>query len=146
MPLNPSDVYLGSVIVLFLKYLAAIVLQARERFAQRHFRYPEDAAHWHGKVADDTELCQRAQNLLRNDTESLPFYLLFGAAYVWLALWPPGALLYFTLYPLSRVLHAYYLLRARQPHRNRTFALGLIVITLLAAHLTHALLTQQTPG
>jgi hypothetical protein len=146
MPLIPSDVYLGSVIVLFLKYFAATLLQARERFAQRRFRYAEDAACWRGQVGDDTELCQRAQSLLRNDAESQPFYLLFGAAYAWLGLWPPGALLYFTVYPLSRLLHASFLLRARQPHRNRSFALGLVILALLATHVAHALLTQPSPS
>ena len=141
MPLNASHVYLGSVIVLLVKYLATTVLQARERFAHRRFRYPEDAACWRGKVADDTELCQRAQSLLRNDAESQPYYLMLGAAYVSLGLWPLGGVVYFAVYPLSRVLHAFSLLRGLQPHRNRAFAVGLAVLLLLAVHLGHALLT-----
>jgi uncharacterized MAPEG superfamily protein len=140
MPPNASDVYVASVIVLFLKYVAATLLQARERFAHRRFRYPEDAAHWRGEVADDTELCQRMQSLLRNDAESQPFYLVLGAAYVSTGLWPLGGSIYFMVYPLARLLHAFFLLRGLQPHRNRAFALGLIVIVLLAAHLAHAVL------
>lgn len=142
MPLNASDVYIGSVLLLLLKYVAAIVLQARERFAHRRFRYAEDAAHWHGEVGDDTELCQRAQGLLRNDGESQPFYLVLGAAYVSLGLWPLGGVLYFAVYPLSRWLHAFFLLRLLQPHRNRAFALGLVVQLLLAVHLGHALMVR----
>jgi hypothetical protein len=146
MPLNASYVYLGSVLLLFVKYLAATVLQARERLAHRRFRYPEDAAFWGGEVADDTQLCQRAQSLLRNDTESQPFYLVLGAAYVSLGLWPLGGVLYFAVYPLTRWLHAYCLLRGLQPHRNRSFALGLSILVLLAVHLGHALLTGASHG
>lgn len=142
MTLNTSDVYIGSVLLLLLKYLAATVLQARERFAHRSFRYPEDAACWRGHVTEDTELCQRAQSLLRNDGESQPFYLVLGAAYVSLQLWPPGGVIYFGVYPLTRWLHAYFLLRGLQPHRNRAFALGLLVLVLLAAHLGQAVLTS----
>ncbi|MEY2932607.1 MAG: hypothetical protein RL033_3356 [Pseudomonadota bacterium] len=138
MPPNASDVYVGSVIALFLKYTAATVLQARERFAQRRFRYPEDAACWRGEVGDDTELCQRAQGLLRNDAESQPFYLVLGAAYVGLGLWPLGGVLYFGVYPLTRWYHAFCLLRGLQPHRNRAFALGLALVVLLAAHVGYA--------
>lgn len=142
MPLNASDVYVGSVLLLFLKYLAVTVLQARERFAHRRFRYPEDAACWRGELADDTQLCQRAQSLLRNDAESQPFYLVLGAAYVSLGLWPLGGMLYFAVYPLTRWLHAFCLLRGLQPHRNRAFALGLAILVLLAVHLGHALLAR----
>jgi hypothetical protein len=142
MPLNASDVYLGSVLALLLKYLVATVLQARERFAHRRFRYAEDATCWRGAVADDTDLCQRAQSLLRNDGESQPFYLVLGAAYVSLGLWPLGGVLYFAVYPLTRWLHAFCLLRGLQPWRNRAFALGLVVLVLLAAHLGHAVLAS----
>ncbi len=44
MTLNASDVYIGSLILLLLKYIAATVLQACERFVHRTFRYPEDAS------------------------------------------------------------------------------------------------------
>jgi hypothetical protein len=142
MTLNASDVYIGSLLLLLLKYIAATVLQARERFAHRTFRYPEDAACWHGEVRADTDLCQRAQSLLRNDGESQPLYLMLGAAYVSLGLWPLGGVIYFGVYPLTRWLHAFFLLRGLQPHRNRAFALGLLVLVLLAAHLAHAVLAS----
>lgn len=142
MPLNAGDVYVGSVVVLFLKYLAAAVLQARERLTHGRFRYAEDAARWGGEVRDDTELCQRAQSLLRNDGESQPFYLALGAVYLWLGLWPLAGVLYFGVYPLARLLHAVFLLRGVQPHRNRAFALSLVVITLLAAHTAYAALAR----
>ena len=120
-------VYLGSVVLLFAKYVVAITVQGRERMRLRHFRYVEDAAFWNGTVAEDSELCKRAQNLLRNDCENQPFFLVFGAAYVTLGLSPAGALAYFSGYTLCRLSHGYFMLRARQPHRNRAFAVGLLI-------------------
>jgi uncharacterized membrane protein YecN with MAPEG domain len=138
MSVSAGPVYLVSLTLLFFKYLVTITTQARERMRLRHFRYPEDAAYWTGKVAEDSDLCQRAQNLLRNDSESQPFYLAFGAAYVALGLGPEGACLYFGGYTVSRLLHAYFTLRARQPHRNRAFSMGLVILLLLALHLIYA--------
>jgi uncharacterized MAPEG superfamily protein len=130
--------YLLVLLVLFAKFFTAIAIQARERFRARRFRYPEDAAYWRGSVAEDTELCVRAQNLLRNDGESQTYFLAFGLFYLLLGAAPVIACLYFGAYATSRLLHAYFFLTRRQPHRNRAFAAGVVVLTALAVHVAFA--------
>ncbi len=136
MSLDSLSVYLLSVLVLLLKYVAAISVQARERFRTRGFRYPEDAAHFRGAVAPDSELCQRAERLLRNDSESQPFYLILGLAFALQNPHPIVAASYFLGYASTRVAHAHWLLSPRQPHRNRAFALGLVLLVCLGGHVT----------
>lgn len=136
-------VYLGCVVLLFAKYVLAITVQARERLRLRHFRYAEDAAFWNGTVAEDSALCQRAQNLLRNDGENQPFFLVFGAAHVSLGLSPASGLVYFAGYALCRFAHGYFMLRARQPHRNRAFAAGSLILAILAAHVMVAAIVRS---
>lgn len=110
------------------------MIQARERYRVRVFAYPEDAAQWHGTPGQDTELCQRAQRLLRNDSETQPFFYLFGGLVVLSGAPPTAALLYMPAYVLSRFVHGYFLLTARQPHRNRAFGAGVLIVTAMAIH------------
>ncbi|HET9956649.1 MAG TPA: MAPEG family protein [Polyangiaceae bacterium] len=142
MHANAVTVYVLSVIVLFAKTLATITVQAVQRLRSRQFRYPEDAAEWKGTAGPDNDVTQRAQNLLRNDAETQIFYLALGAAYALIGNWPPWAPVAFTVYPLSRLVHAYFFLRPRQPHRNRAFSLGLIVLALLAGHLAYVCIVR----
>jgi uncharacterized membrane protein YecN with MAPEG domain len=134
MTFEPLSVYALSVVVLFAKLVVAISVQARERFRTRAFKYPEDAAQWCGQVAPDSDLCQRADRLLRNDAESQLYYLVLGGLLVAMA--PDSRVLpyYFAAYTLARLAHAYWLLVPRQPHRNRAFGLGLIVVLGMAGH------------
>ena len=131
------SVYCLSLVVLLVKFAVAISLQASQRLRSRRFQYAEDAAFWDGEVAPDTELCVRAQRLLRNDTESQVFYFVLGGAYLALGAWPTGAPYYFGLYTASRVAHAGFLLGSRQPHRNRAFAVGVLVLLILAGHVAY---------
>jgi hypothetical protein len=121
-------------VVLFLKFFATALLQARTRLRTRVFRYAEDAAFWHGRVGEESEASTRAQQLLRNDGEVHPYYLALGGAYLALGAWPAGAPYYFGVFVLSRLVHAYCLLRPRQPLRNRAYVVGLSVLLALAAH------------
>jgi hypothetical protein len=146
MDANASTVYVTSIVLLFVKHVATITIQAAERNRTRKFRYPEDAAFWKGQLAEDTDLCQRAQQLLRNDSESHPYYFAIGAAYVVLGAWPAGAPLYLGVYALSRVMHAYWLLRPRQPHRNRAFAVGIVILVGLSLHLGYAVIGRCVRG
>lgn len=130
-------VYVASLAVLFGKFAVAISLQASQRLSSGGFRYPEDAAHWNGEVSPDSELCDRAQRLLRNDTESQPYYIVFGAAYLMLGAWPPGAPFYFAGYTLARCAHALFLIRGLQPHRFRAFSASLAIVLLLIAHVLY---------
>lgn len=127
--------YASSVVLLFLKFVFAASLQGATRIRTRSFQYAEDAAEWHGEVrAVESDLVVRAQRLLRNDGESQPFYLAIGAIYVAVGAAPAAAPYYFGAYTLSRLAHAWFFLRPRQPHRSRAFALGLIVLCALAVH------------
>jgi MAPEG family len=145
MTFAPLAVYELSVVVLFFKFFVTISLQARERMRARGFRYPEDATTWHGVVGPDTDLCQRADRLLRNDAESQPFYLVSGAILVALAPSSRVAPFYFVSYVLCRCAHAYWLLSPRQPHRNRAFALGLLVVFVMIGHASWAALALRRP-
>jgi glutathione S-transferase len=138
MTFEPLSVYALSVVVLFAKLFAAISVQARERFRTRAFKYPEDAVQWRGQVAPDSDLCQRADRLLRNDAESQMYYFALGGLLVVIA---PGSRVlpyYFVVYTLARLVHAYWLLVPRQPHRNRAFALGLTVVFCMVGHVVWA--------
>lgn len=134
MNATPLIVYCGSVLVLWFKFIVSISIQGRERRRASSYCYPEDASHWRGRVKPDSDLCGRAQSLLRNDSEGQSYFLICGLLYLLVDAWPPGALLYFPAYALSRVLHGYFLLRGRQPQRTRAFGVGVFVVTLMAVH------------
>lgn len=141
--LVPS-VYALSVVTLFLKFFATISVQALERLNKRHFRYPEDAAFWRGKIGEDSERCVRAQHLLRNDAESQIWYLGLAGAYTLLGAWPNGAPIYFGTYVVARSVHGYFLLVPKQPHRNRAFSLGMLVLFVLAGHVSYEAIMRWT--
>lgn len=66
------------------------------------------------------------------------YFLVLGLAYVLVDAWPAGAFAYFPAYVLSRVAHGYLLLKGRQPLRTRVFAVGVLVLTVLAVHVAVA--------
>lgn len=134
MTFDPLSVYALSALVLLFKFVVTISIQARERLRTRAFRYPEDAARWHGLVAPDSDLCQRAAHVLRNDGESQVYYLVLGAVLVALQPDSRAAIFYFLTYTLARLAHTYWLLSPRQPHRNRAFSVGMIALVGLAGH------------
>ena len=127
--------YLAAVAVLFAKLVVMISLQGATRIRTKKFQYSEDARHWNGdRVAEENDAIVRAQRVLRNDSEGQPYFFVFGAVYVALGATPWAAWLYFPAYALTRLLHAWYMLRGRQPHRNRAFGAGLVTLVALAAH------------
>ncbi len=129
--------YVAAAVVLFSKFVVVVSLQGAMRIRTKRFQYAEDAAHWNGSLAaDESDLIVRAQRILRNDSEGQPYFFVFGAAYVALGGTPWAAWLYFPAYALTRVLHAWCMLRARQPLRNRAFGAGLITLAALSAHCT----------
>jgi hypothetical protein len=127
-------VYAVSWVVLFLKFFFTALLQARTRMRTRVFRYAEDAAFWRGHVGEEAEASARAQQLLRNDGEVQTYYLALGGAYLALGGWPMGGPYYFGAFVLARLVHAYCLLRPRQPLRNRAYVVGLCILLALASH------------
>ena len=127
--------YVAAAFVLLAKFVVMVSLQGATRIRTKRFQYAEDASHWQGDhVAEESDLVVRAQRVLRNDGEGQPYFLVFGAVYVALGATPWAAWLYFPAYALTRVLHAWYMLRARQPQRNRAFGAGLVTLVALAVH------------
>ena len=127
--------YVAATCVLFTKLVVVISLQGATRIRTKHFQYAEDASHWNGEqVAEENDLVVRAQRVLRNDSEGQPYFFVFGLVYVALGATPWAAWLYFPGYALTRVLHAWWMLRPRQPHRNRAFGMGIVILVALAAH------------
>lgn len=127
--------YVAAAFILFAKFVVMVSVQGATRLRTRRFQYAEDASHWHGEhVALESDLIVRAQRALRNDSEGQPYFLVFGAVYVALGAAPWAAWLYFPAYALTRVLHAWFMLRAQQPHRNRAFGAGLVILVVLAGH------------
>ena len=127
--------YAASVLVLFLKAVVTISVQGLTRVRTRTFRHAEDAAHWGGTAPErEGDLVTRAQHVLRNDGETQPFFLVFGAIYLAVGATPWAACVYFPAYALARVVHTAFLLRPRQPHRNRAFGLGLLLTLAVGVH------------
>jgi uncharacterized membrane protein YecN with MAPEG domain len=127
--------YVATAFVLLAKLVVIVSLQGATRMRTRRFQYAEDARHWKGDlVAEESDLIVRAQRVLRNDSEGQFYFLAFGATYVALGATPWAAWLYFPAYALTRIVHAWSMLRARQPLRNRAFGAGLATLVALAAH------------
>ena len=127
--------YVAAVFVLFGKLFVLVSLQGVTRVRTKQFQYAEDANHWKGEhVAEESDLIVRAQRVLRNDSEGQPYFFVFGAAYVALGATPWAAWLYFPAYAVTRLLHTWYMLRARQPQRNLAFGAGLVTLVALASH------------
>jgi uncharacterized MAPEG superfamily protein len=135
--------YVLAVVVLFVKFVATTLVQAHVRLSTKAFQYPEDAAHWGGvHVGEEADRVVRAQRLLRNDAEGQPLFLALGGCYVALGASPEVAPLYFGAYVSCRLVHAYYFLRPRQPHRNRAFGAGMLVLLAIAVHATVAAIAR----
>ncbi len=133
--------YTFSVVVLFLKFAALISIQGRGRMRSGEFRYAEDARHWRGVVVGkESETIDRAQRVLRNDSEGQPLFLALGALYVATNAWHWGAPLYFGIYALSRIAHALLLLYPRQPHRTIAFGVGMLTMLAMAVHVVAAVI------
>ncbi len=86
-------VYSLTVVALFLKMFATILIQAYGRFKSNNFSNPEDLAiveKIFGKkdvVPSDNDLAHRAQSVLRNDGENIPIFLFLAMTYVQLNCW-----------------------------------------------------------
>lgn len=132
-------IYGLSVVVLFLKMFAVVLVQTSSRVKYNTFANPEDAAVLGGKpgspAADEHPVLQRASKALRNDGENIPIFLFLAGAYVQLGCWPTGALIYFPLFVLFRILHTIAYIRMIQPLRTRVYQLGLLIMFILCGHI-----------
>lgn len=130
------DAYLLSVVILLGKFVTTALIQARIRLGTKTFQYEEDARCWQGVTAEQEDpRVVRAQRLLRNDGEGQPYFLALGGLYVATGTTPSIAPIYFGVYALSRVAHAYWFFRPTQPARNIAFSIGLTSLVIMGVHM-----------
>jgi uncharacterized membrane protein YecN with MAPEG domain len=142
MPLMDSWKIFGlTVVVLFVKMFAAVLVQGYGRYQHRGFANPEDAAMFEklfGKkpnAARQSDLVDRAQSVLRNDGENIPMFLFVAIAYLQLNCWPPGVAIYLPLFAIGRIIHMISYLKALQPWRNLSYQLGVWVTFAMAGQI-----------
>jgi uncharacterized MAPEG superfamily protein len=128
---SAASAYLMLLLGLFLKYALMIAIQGVQRKRRHVFRWPEDAACWRGQVQTEDAWVERAQAVLRNDSESQPLFLAASAAWIALGADAELALGVCGAYVATRWLHAYWLLRPRQPQRTRVFGVSLLCVLLV---------------
>lgn len=134
-------IYGLTVVALFLKTIAAVLVQGYGRYQHRGFTNPEDARLFDrifGQKPDSTghsELVDRAQRVLRNDGENVPIFLFTAIAYLQLGCWQPGLAIYCMLFVTGRIIHMISYLAALQPWRNLSYQLGLWVTCTMACHI-----------
>jgi uncharacterized MAPEG superfamily protein len=133
-----------TVVALFLKMFAAVLVQGYGRYQHRGFANPEDAVMFDklfGKKPDaakQSDLVNRAQSVLRNDGENIPIFLFVAIAYLQLGCWQPGVAIYLPLFVVGRIIHMISYLKAIQPWRNLSYQLGVWVTFIMAGHIVWA--------
>jgi uncharacterized membrane protein YecN with MAPEG domain len=138
---NSWKIYGLTVVVLFIKMFAAVLVQGYGRFQHRGFTNPEDAVLFDKlfgqkpDAAKQSDLVDRAQSVLRNDGENIPIFLLMAIAYLQLGCWPTGVAIYLPLFAIGRIAHMISYLKALQPWRNLSYQLGIWVTFAMAGHI-----------
>jgi uncharacterized MAPEG superfamily protein len=134
-------IYGLTVVVLFVKMFAAVLVQGYGRYQDRGFANPEDAVIFDkifGEKPDAkkyNELVDRAQNVLRNDGENIPIFLFVSLSYLQLGCWQPGLAIYLPLFVIGRILHTISYLKSLQPWRNLSYQLGVWITFVMAGHI-----------
>lgn len=134
-------IYGLTVVALFVKMFAVVLVQGYGRFKDRSFSNPEDAAMFNklfGKKPDASErseLVDRAQSVLRNDGENIPIFLFVAMTYLQLGCWAEGFVIYLPLFAIGRIIHMISYLKAIQPWRNLSYQLGVWVTFAMAGHI-----------
>jgi uncharacterized membrane protein YecN with MAPEG domain len=129
-------------IALFLKMFAVAGVQGIQRMKHRAFARPDDAAFF-GKgatpLAQDLPIVERAQNVLRNDVENIPIFMILMLSYAQLGAWPLGAAIYGALFVCARIVHTLAYITPRQPLRNRAYLLGTLMMFIMSGHIIAAI-------
>jgi uncharacterized MAPEG superfamily protein len=134
-------IYGLTVVALFLKYFAAVLVQGYGRLQHRGFGNPEDAVLFDKlfgekpNAAKQSELVDRAQSVLRNDGESVPLFLFAAMVYIQLGCWPAGVAIFLPSYVIARIIHMISYLKALQPWRNLSYQLGIWITFAMAGHI-----------
>lgn len=121
---------LVTTVLLWAKCIWAITIQGRQRLKSKEFQYAEDAAHWGGAVASPSKemsSADRAQNMLRNDAESQPYFFILAILYIWLEGFPKVGAALFVGYALTSWLHGTFFIYPKQPLRNLAFSASLVI-------------------
>lgn len=134
-------IYGLTVVALFVKMFAAVLVQGYGRYQDRGFANPEDAVmvdKLFGEKPDaarHNELVDRAQSVLRNDGENIPMFLFIALSYIQLGCWTQGLTIYLPLFVIGRIVHMVSYLKALQPWRNLSYQLGVWVTFIMAGHI-----------
>jgi uncharacterized membrane protein YecN with MAPEG domain len=134
-------IYGLTVVALFVKMFAMVLVQGYGRYKYRNFSNPEDAVMFNklfGQKADaskQSEMVDRAQSVLRNDGENIPIFLFLAFSYIQLGCWQTGLVIYLPLFVIGRIAHAISYLNALQPWRNLSYQLGLWVMVAMSGHI-----------
>lgn len=127
--------YLIAVFALLLKYVFAVGVQGITRVRSRSFRWPEDAKANRGEVGEkEPEVVHRAQRLIDNEGESQPYFLVFGAAFVFTGGAAGWAMAYFLTYASARLVHGALMMKPSQPLRTLVFSVGMVTLLALSVH------------
>ncbi|WP_372369207.1 MAPEG family protein [Candidatus Uabimicrobium sp. HlEnr_7] len=125
-------------IFFFLKTFLNSMIQGYSRFKGNTFINPEDTERFADSdkevIQKYRDLDERAARCWRNDLENIPFFLLLSLALVILGGNPQYCLAYFITYASIRLLHTYFYMKAKQPHRGAAFALGNLVTMSIVGH------------
>ncbi|KAG7399736.1 hypothetical protein PHYBOEH_008070 [Phytophthora boehmeriae] len=131
-------VYVACTSVLYVKFLAATVIQGSKKFISGG-RPPEDSKYPQAKrkqtfgmdKPDDEktikarEVTQRWGSIVSNDLESIPFALLIFGAGIMAGSDPTVHMRAMIVYTTSRCLHTYAFAKAMQPQRSLCYAAGI---------------------
>jgi uncharacterized membrane protein YecN with MAPEG domain len=134
-------IYGLTVVALFVKMFAVLLVQGYGRYKHRGFSNPEDAVMFdklfghQTDVSKQSELVDRAQSVLRNDGENIPIFLFLALSYIQLSCWQTGVVIYLPLFVIGRIAHAISYLNALQPWRNLSYQLGLWVMVAMSGHI-----------
>jgi len=139
--MNSWQIYGLTVVVLFVKMFAMVLVQGYGRYQNRGFANPEDAVMFDKlfgqkpEASQQSELVDRAQSVLRNDGENIPMFLFMAIAYIQLGCWTMGLTIYLPLFVIGRIMHAISYLKELQPWRNLSYQLGVWVTFAMAGHI-----------
>jgi uncharacterized MAPEG superfamily protein len=127
-------------IILWIKMLANSILQGYFRFKNKQFVTPEDAKAFGGLIKQKVDasfeehpMVLRLAKCWRNDLENIPAFLLISLGYALLGGSAAFGLVCFIVFTVSRVLHTFFYVASKQPHRNIAFDFGLITTIVMVA-------------
>jgi uncharacterized MAPEG superfamily protein len=126
-------------VILFIKMLWVGVVQTLTRAKTGEFTNPIDAKFFAKRepVEKDPVMVERGANAFRNDLENIPMFLFLGLMYSLLGCWELGALIYFSIFTVTRINHSISYLKGLQPWRTVSYSIGAAVSIVVCAHILY---------